>query len=57
MERLSYERVVDELVAALSEQRRSRLERHSGYIALARAILADDTFERVDLVDVQGVAA
>jgi hypothetical protein len=52
MERLSYERVVDELVSALAEKRRSRIERHSAYVALARAILADDTFELGDLTDV-----
>jgi len=52
MERLSYERVVDELVNALAEKRRSRLERHSAYVALARAILSDEGFELGDRADV-----
>jgi len=51
MERLSYELVVDELVNALAERRQSRLERHSAYVALAQAILAEDTFEGVGLAD------
>ena len=52
MERLSYERVVDELVNALAEKRRAHIERHSAYVALAQAILVDDTFERVDVADI-----
>ena len=52
MERLSYERVVDELVNALAENRRSRIERHSAYVALARAILSDDVLEFGELADV-----
>jgi hypothetical protein len=52
MERLSCERVVDELVNALAEKRRSRLERNSAYVALARAILADDIAELGDAADI-----
>ena len=52
MQRPSYERVVDELVNALAERRRARAERHSAYLALAQAILAEDSFEHGDAVDV-----
>jgi hypothetical protein len=30
------------MVSELAEKRRSRVERHAAYVALARAILADD---------------
>jgi len=49
MEPLTYERVVDQLVNSLAEQRRLRLERQLGYIALAQAILAEDTGDLVDV--------
>jgi hypothetical protein len=49
MHRPSYESVVDQMVSALAESRRSRLERHAAYVALARAILDDDTVDRRDL--------
>jgi hypothetical protein len=49
MHRPSYERVVDQMVSALADKRRMRLERHAAYVALARAILDDDRVERRDL--------
>jgi hypothetical protein len=57
MHRPSYESVVDQMVSALAEQRRSRLERHAAYVALARAILDDDTVERRDLPEIDTAAA
>ena len=52
MQRPSYEGVVDQMVHALAETRRARLERHAAYVALANAILADDDhFEQVNLTD------
>jgi hypothetical protein len=53
MHRPSYESVVDQMVSALAESRRSRLERHSAYVALARAILDDDTVDRRDLPELE----
>jgi hypothetical protein len=53
MHRPSYESVVDQMVSALAETRRSRLERHAAYVALARAILDDDTVERRDLPELE----
>jgi hypothetical protein len=46
MHRLSYESVVDQMVSTLAENRRSHMERQAAYVALARAILADDSSER-----------
>jgi hypothetical protein len=57
MHRPSYESVVDQMVRALAEQRRARLERHAAYVALARAILDDDTVEGRDLPQVDTAAA
>lgn len=51
MHRPSYESVIDQMVSALADSRRSRLERHAAYVALARAILDDDTVDRRDLPD------
>jgi len=42
MQRPSSHSVVDQLVSQLAESRRSRIERHAAYVALARAILADE---------------
>ena len=49
MHRLSYESVVDQMVSSLAENRRSRLERHAAYVALAHAILADESPEYGEL--------
>ena len=45
MHGLSYERVVDQMISALAETRRARLQRHSAYVALAQAILEDEAAE------------
>jgi hypothetical protein len=45
MQRLSSHSVVDQLVSELAESRRSRLERHAAYVALAQAILTDEPVE------------
>jgi hypothetical protein len=50
MHRLSYESVVDQMVNTLAENRRSRMERQAAYVALARAILADEVPEAGELV-------
>jgi hypothetical protein len=42
MHRRSYESLVDQMASALAERRRSRIERQAAYVALARAILADE---------------
>ena len=57
MHRPSYESVVDQLVSALAQSRRSRLERHAAYVALARAILDDDTVERRDIPEFESSRA
>jgi hypothetical protein len=56
MHRPSYERVIDQMVSALAEQRRTRLERHAAYVALARAILDEDTLQLRDLPEINAVA-
>jgi hypothetical protein len=55
MHRPSYESVIDQMVSALAENRRSRLERHAAYVALAHAILDDDTVERGDSPDFDAI--
>jgi hypothetical protein len=45
MHRPSSHSVVNQLVSRLAESRRSRIERHAAYVALARAILADELLE------------
>ena len=57
MHRPSYESVVDQLVSALAQSRRSRLERHAAYVALARAILDDDTVEGRDIPEFESSRA
>jgi len=56
MHRPSYERVVDQMVSALAEQRRTRLERHAAYVALARAILDEDTLEFSEVPEIDSIA-
>ena len=51
MHRLSYESVVDQMVSSLAENRRSRIERHAAYVALAHAILADESPEYRELAE------
>jgi hypothetical protein len=53
MDRLSYESVVDQMVSALAESRRARLTRDAAYIALARAILEDDTADARELFELK----
>ena len=48
MHTLTVDAVVDEIVATLAQQRRLTCERDAGYIALARAILADEPYGQED---------
>jgi len=57
MQRLSSHSVVDQLASQLAESRRSRLERHAAYVALARAILADEQLEAPSRVEVDSRAS
>ena len=52
MHRPSYHTVVDYMVSTLAETRRTRLERHAAYVALARAILDDDAVDGRDLPEI-----
>ncbi len=45
MSSLTSNSVVDRIAANLAERRRSKIHRRAAYIALARAILCDDTSE------------
>jgi hypothetical protein len=54
MHRASYQTVVDQMVSVLAQNRRTRLDRHAAYVALARAIVADEAAERRDLPDIDG---
>ena len=51
MHRPSYEDVIDEMVSALAESRRARIERQAAYVALAKAILADNAVDGRDFLD------
>jgi hypothetical protein len=42
---LTRDRVVDSMVAELAERRRTAEGRRAGYVALARAIMADEPLE------------
>jgi hypothetical protein len=57
MQRLSSHSVVDQLVNQLAESRRSRLERHAAYVALANAILSDEPLETPRGAEVEASAA
>jgi hypothetical protein len=54
MHRLSYESVVDQMVHTLAENRRSRMERQAAYVALARAILADNELASAEAGELVG---
>jgi hypothetical protein len=54
---LSLHGVVEQMTTDLAEQRHSRLERQAAYIALARAILAEDVRETEQLSESDGRAA
>jgi hypothetical protein len=59
MHRPSYESIVDQMVSALGERRRSRIERQAAYVALARAIVADEptSFEFGEPSEMDGVVS
>ena len=54
---LSYQGVVEQMTAQLADQRRSHVQLHAAYVALAQAILADEPRETEPLLEADSRAA